>query len=120
VPVTRPAAGRDYTNVDVSAWRGRVYVASSTRDTTVQDGRYVQQQLSESTGGTDFGPPVRLGPLSDLNYAAFAGGKFPGDYMGTAARDGYVYSVWCRSSTPADPTALYHQTVWGAALRDGS
>lgn len=116
-PVTRPVAGHDYINVDVSAWQGRVYVASSTRDTTVQDGRYVRQQLSASTGGAGFGPPVPLGPLSDLNYAAFAGGKFPGDYMGTAARDGYVYSVWCRSSTPPDPTAQYHQTVWSATLR---
>lgn len=118
VPVTPAVANHDYINVDVSAWRGRVYVASSTRDLTVQGGRFVQQQLSVSTGGSRFGPPVALGPLSDLNYAAFAGGKFPGDYMGTAARDGYVYSVWCRSSTPSDPTAQYHQTVWGASLRD--
>jgi hypothetical protein len=116
--VTRPIANHDYINVDVSAYRGRVYVASSTRDTTVEAGRYAQQQLSTSTGGTGFGPPVPLGPLSDLRYAAFAGGTFPGDYMGTAAQQGYVYSVWCRSSTPPDPTAQYHQTVWGATLRD--
>jgi hypothetical protein len=113
----RPSAGRDYVNVDVAAYFGRVYVSNSTRDTTVQDGRFVQQQLSVSFGGWHFAAPIRLGPLSDLKYAAEARGKFPGDYMGTAATWGRVYAVWCRSSAPADPSATYHQTVYGAALR---
>ncbi len=114
----QPTAGRDYVNVDVAAYRGQVFVSNSTRDTTVEDGRYVRQQLSVSPDGRHFAAPITLGPLSDLNYAAEAGGKFPGDYMGTAATHGRVYAVWCRSSTPADPTATYHQTVYGAALRD--
>jgi hypothetical protein len=94
-----------------------VFVANSTRDTTVQDGRFVQQQLSVSSDGRQFAAPIKLGPLSDLNYAAEAGGKFPGDYMGTAATHGRVYAVWCRSSAPSDPNAKYHQTVYGATLR---
>jgi hypothetical protein len=112
-----PSAGRDYINVDVAAYRGQVFVANSTRDTTVQDGRFVQQQLSVSSDGRQFAAPIKLGPLSDLNYAAEAGGKFPGDYMGTAATHGRVYAVWCRSSAPSDPNAKYHQTVYGATLR---
>jgi hypothetical protein len=77
----------------------------------------VQQQLSTSHDGAHFGPPVSLGPPSDLNYAAFAGGKFPGDYTGSSATQGRLYVVWCRSSTPPDPTAQYHQTLYAAVLR---
>ena len=113
----QPSTGRDYVNVDVAAYRGQVFVADSTRNTTVQDGRFVRQQLSVSADGRQFGVPITLGPRSDLNYAAEAGGKFPGDYMGTAATRGRVYAVWCRSSAPADPSATYHQTVYGATLQ---
>ncbi|MCU1659809.1 MAG: hypothetical protein JWO57_4465 [Pseudonocardiales bacterium] len=116
-PVIRPAAGRDYINADVSAYRGEVFLATSTRDTTVQGGRFVQQQLSYSFDGTHFAAPIALGPLSDLKYAAQAGGTFPGDYMGTAATGGRVYAVWCRSSQPTDPSSTYHQVVYGAVLR---
>ncbi len=116
VQVTHPAAGRDYINVDVAAYRGEVFVTNSTRDTTIENGRFVRQQLSVSFDGSHFAAPIRLGPLSDLNYAAFAGGKFPGDYMGTAATNGRVYAVWARSSKPADPAATFHQTLFGATL----
>lgn len=38
--------GLDRVNVDVSAYRGQVFVSYGTRDTSVGNGRYVQQQLS--------------------------------------------------------------------------
>jgi hypothetical protein len=118
VKVNREARpGLDHVNVDVSAYGGRVYVSYGSRDTTVQDGRFVQQRVSVSYDrGAHFGSPISLGPPSDLTYAAEAGGKFPGDYIGSAARGDRVYLVWCRSSTPPQPSAQYHQTMWGAVL----
>jgi hypothetical protein len=109
--------GLDHVNVDVSAYGGRVFVSYGTRDTTVQNGRFVQQQLSTSyDAGAHFGQEISVGPLSDLQYAAVAGGIFPGDYIGSAATDGRVYMVWCVSSAPADPTATFHQVEFGATL----
>ena len=109
--------GLDHVNVDVAAEAGRVYMTYGTRDTTVQDGRYVQQKLSVSyDGGTHFAAPLAVGPRSDLAYAAEAGGKFPGDYIGSAVRQGRVYLVWCLSSTPPRQPASYHQTLWAATL----
>jgi hypothetical protein len=110
-------AGLDRVNVDVAAYRGQVFVSYGTRDTTVDNGRYVQQQLSVSRDGAHFAAPISLGPLSDLNYAAEAGGKFPGDYAGSSTSQGRLYVAWCRSSAPADPTATYHQTLYAAVIR---
>jgi hypothetical protein len=109
--------GLDRVNVDVTAYRGEIFVSYGTRDTTVEAGRYVQQQVSESRDGVHFSAPVSLGPLSDLNFAAVARGKFPGDYAGSSAANGRLYVVWCVSAAPSDPTALYHQTLYGAVLR---
>lgn len=117
ITVTSSASGTDHVNVDVTAYRGEVFVSYGTRDTTVENGRYVQQQLSVSRDGAHFGAPTSLGPLSDLNYAAQAGGKFPGDYAGSSATAGRLYVAWCRSSAPADPSATYHQTLYAAVLR---
>ncbi len=119
VQVNRIAGpGFDTVNVDVAAYAGRVFVSYGTRDTKVAQGRYVQQQMSTSANaGQSFGPPISLGGLSDLKYAAFARGIFPGDYIGTAAAGGRVYAVWCRSSQPPVATAKYHQTLYGAVLR---
>ena len=110
-------AGLDRVNVDVAAYRGQVFVSYGTRDTTVENGRYVQQQLSVSRDGAHFDAPISLGPLSDLNYAAEAGGKFPGDYAGSSATQGRLYVAWCRSSAPTDPSATYHQTLYAAVIR---
>jgi hypothetical protein len=111
-------ANHDYINTDVAARAGKVYVANSTRDLTDENGRYVQQQISISrNGGSRFAGPIEVGPLSDLTYAAQSRGAFPGDYMGSALGDRRYYSDWARSSTPPDPTATFHQTIWGAALR---
>jgi hypothetical protein len=109
-------AGLDRVN-DVTAYHGGVFVSYGTRDTTVENGRYVQQQLSVSHDGAHFGAPISLGPLSDLNYTAVARGKFPGDYAGSSATQGRLYVTWCVSSTPPDPTALYHQTLYAAVIR---
>lgn len=112
IRVTPRTPGHDYVNVDVAAYRGKVFVS-----TGLHRGDFVQQELLSSFGGTRFGAPLRLGPRSNLQYAAVAGGKFPGDYVGTSATRRRLYMVWCRSSKPADPTATYHQVVWGATLR---
>ena len=101
----------------MSAYGGSVYVSYGTRDTKVQNGRYVQQQLSTSVdGGATFGPAQDLGPLSDLKYAAVAGGSFPGDYMGSAETAGRLYEAWCLSSQPIDKSAKYHQVLYAATL----
>ena len=109
--------GLDRVNVDVTAYRGEVFVSYGTRDTTVESGRFVQQQVSESPDGVHFSAPVSLGPPSDLNFAAVARGKFPGDYAGSSATNGRLYVAWCRSSAPADPTATFHQTLYAAVIR---
>jgi hypothetical protein len=119
VQVDRDAApGRQTVNVDVAAYGGRAYVSYGVRDTAVAAGRHVYQQVSTSRdGGRTFGAPLRVGPASDLTYAAVARGIFPGDYIGTAAGPGRVYAVWCRSSRPPVASATYHQTVYAAVLR---
>ncbi|HZC73471.1 MAG TPA: sialidase family protein [Jatrophihabitans sp.] len=110
--VTSSSPGYDYVNVDVAAYGGEVLVS-----TGLHRGRFVQQEVLSSAGRSSFSAPVALGPRSNLKYAAEAGGKFPGDYIGTAATHGRSYAVWCRSSKPSDPNAKYHQVLWGATLR---
>jgi hypothetical protein len=110
--------GLDHVNVDVSAFAGRVVVSYGSRDTTVENGRFVQQRVSVSRdGGAHFDRPISIGPLSDLRFAAQAGGAFPGDYIGSAAARDRTYLVWCRSSQPGDPAATFHQTLYAAVLR---
>ncbi len=107
-----------HVNSTVTAYGGRVFVSYGARDSAVSHGRFIQQELSASyDGGTTFRDPLLLGPLSDLRYAAFAGGKFPGDYIGASATSTSVVLVWCVSSPPSDPTQKYHQTVFAAVLR---
>ncbi len=107
-----------YVNSTVTAYGGRVFVSYGARDTAVSNGRYVQQEVSSSyNGGRTFGAPLLLGPLSDLHYAAVAGGKFPGDYIGASATSGTVVLVWCVSSAPSDAEQKFHQTLFGAVLR---
>ncbi|HEV2376630.1 MAG TPA: sialidase family protein [Streptosporangiaceae bacterium] len=102
----------------VAAYGGKVYVAYGTLNTKVDQGNHVQQQLSTSTdGGATFGPPITLGPVSNLTYAAVAGGKFPGDYAGASATASRLTLAWCVSSKPANPNRVYHQTLYAAVLR---
>lgn len=111
--------GLEHVNAEVSAYGGRVFVSYGTRDSTREDGRYLQEQVSTSYDhGVHFGPALSLGPAADLKYAAIGGGKpFPGDYIGSAATAGRTYLVWSQSSPPADPAATYHQVTDGATLR---
>ena len=107
-----------HVNVAVTAYGGKVFVAYGTRNTAVDSGNLIQQQISSSyDGGASFGAPVSVGPLSDLTYAAVAGGKFPGDYTGASATATRLTVVWCRSSRPPNPARTYHQTLYAAVLR---
>ena len=67
--------------------------------------------------GAPFGAPISLGPPSDLNYGAVAGGKFPGDYTGLSATPARVAGAWAVSSKPPNPTAAFHQVLYAATLR---
>ena len=116
--VSQDGSGIEHVNVAVAAYAGRVFVSYATRNIAVQHGRFVQQQVSTSyDAGASFGPPLALGPPSDLRYAAVAGGKFPGDYVGASATNGVVVLAWCVSSAPSNPSARYHQTLYAATLR---
>jgi hypothetical protein len=113
-----PGSTIQHVNVAVTAYGGKVYVPYGTRNTAVDSGNLIQQQISSSgDGGTSFGPPLSVGPLSDLTYAAVAGGKFPGDYIGASATATRLTVVWCRSSKPPNPARVYHQTLYSAELR---
>jgi hypothetical protein len=104
-------------NADVAAYRGTVLVSYGVRDSSVANGRYVQQQAAISDdAGREFGAPLRLGPPSDLQFAAQAGGAFPGDYIGTAAARGRFYAAWAVSSMPSDGST-YHQVIMAATIR---
>ncbi len=106
-----------HVNVAVTAYGGKVFVAYGTRNTAVASGNLVQQQVSASSvGGAKFGPALSLGPLSDLRFAAVAGARFPGDYMGASATATRLTLVWCVSSRPRNPARVYHQTLYAAVL----
>jgi hypothetical protein len=76
--------------------------------------------VSRNRGAT-FEAPISIGPRSVLQYAARAGGYFPGDYIGEAITPGRLYGVWAVSSKPpASSTSKYHQVIWGATLRPTS
>ena len=113
-----PTATVQHVNVGATAYGGKVFVSYGTRNTAAHRGNFVQEQISSSyDGGTSFGPPLSVGPLSNLKYAAVAGGKFPGDYTGASATASRLTIVWCRSSQPANPDQAYHQTLYSAVLR---
>ncbi|MCU7727777.1 glycoside hydrolase [Actinoplanes sp. KI2] len=104
-------------NADVAAYAGRVLVSYGVRDSAVADGRYVRQRAAFSyDAGRSFPGRVRLGPISDLTYAAQAGGAFPGDYIGTAVSRGLFYAAWPVSSKPPYG-GTYHQVLYAAAIR---
>jgi hypothetical protein len=113
-----PTATTQHVNVAVAAYGSRVFVTYGTRDTSVDHGNLVQQQISSSyDGGASFGPPLSVGPQSDLTYAAVAGGKFPGDYVGASATATRLTIAWCVSAKPPNPVRAYHQTLYAAVLR---
>jgi hypothetical protein len=114
---TEHTATSQVINADVAAYGGKVLVSYGLRDTAVAAGRYVWQRAAVShDGARTFPGRLRLGPPSDLRYAAQAGGAFPGDYIGTAAAPGRFYAAWAFSSPPPGG-GTYHQVVLAAAIR---
>jgi hypothetical protein len=104
-------------NADVAAYRGAVLVSYGVRDAAVANGRFVQQRAAISDdAGREFGAGLRLGPPSDIQFAAQAGGAFPGDYIGTTASRGRFYAAWVLSAKPSDGST-YHQVLLAAAIR---
>ncbi len=112
-------SGVQRVNVDVVASGSSTYVTYGTRTDAANAGGVVQQQLSVSPdAGRSYGPPMSIGPLSVLKYAAQSRGYFPGDYIGAAIAPGRLYLVWARSSKPpAASTSRFHQVIYGATLR---
>jgi hypothetical protein len=110
-------AGIQEVNVTVAADQGHVFVSYGTRTDPGNNGGFVQQKLSFSNdGGATFADPIALGPVSALQWAAQAGGFFPGDYIGAAVSNNFLYLVWCVSSRPPTP-APFHQVLWSSTLR---
>ena len=119
VAVTPTAGEADiqHVNTAVTAYGGRVLVTYGVRNTAAAGGRYVQQEVAYSgDAGKTFGRPMSLGPASDLRYAAQAGGKFPGDYIGISEVGRVVTAAWCVSSKPANPSLAFNQTLYAASL----
>jgi hypothetical protein len=107
-----------HVNATVAAYGGKVFVSYGTRNTAVDQGAFVQQQVSWSFhGGAAFGPALSLGPLSNLKFAAVAPIAFPGDYIGASETASRVTLVWCVSSRPRDPAQTFHQVLFAAVLR---
>jgi hypothetical protein len=114
---TKRTSTTEVVNADVAAYRRTVLVSYGVRDSAVADGRYVRQQVIVShDAGRRFGDPLAVGPRSDLQFAAQAGGAFPGDYIGTAVSHGRFYAAWAVSSTPPDG-GTFHQVLLAAAIR---
>jgi hypothetical protein len=120
VPVTVNADRTSTTqvvNADVAAYRGKVLVSYGVQDTAVAAGRFAQQWAAVSDDeGRTFGLRLPLGPKSDLQFAAQAGGAFPGDYIGTAVSQGRFYAAWAVSSQPP-AGGTFHQVLLAAAIR---
>jgi len=77
---------------------------------------FVIQRYSHSENdGVSYSIEIGVGPKTNLNFAAEAGGLFLGDYVGVAASDTRAHPVWCRASDPGFPTT-YHQTTWSATI----
>jgi len=95
-----------------------VHVVYRTRQNTGGSyGRQVgESDVHSNDDGATFGGQVRLGPYTDLKYAATAGGLFLGDYMGVAVSStGAAHPVWCVASKPDQPET-YHQTTWSGTV----
>jgi len=101
----------------VAADGGFVHVTYLTRAKV--SGTYVnrlnERYIVSADGGQTFGGELVLGPNINLRWAAQAGGKLLGDYMGVAASADAAHAVWCRSSKPPIQEQ-YHQTAWSGTV----
>jgi hypothetical protein len=108
----------DHFTPDVAAYGGFVHVTYRTRDNHGGPSNLVDERyIVSSNDGQSFTGELTLGPPADLNYAAEAGGKFLGDYMGVAAWGTFVHAVWCVSSAPTGVGAVFHQTTWSGTVK---
>jgi BNR/Asp-box repeat protein len=111
-------SGLDRFTPDIAAYGHNLHVTWLTRagsGSSFSDKVAETYTLSTDDGAT-FAPAFKVGPPADLSWAAQAGGRFLGDYMGVAAWAGGAHAVWCRSSGPPAPRT-YHQTAWSATFR---
>jgi hypothetical protein len=107
-----------YINAAVAAGNGRVFVSYGARNLAAHNGNFVQQELTWSTdGGARFGPPIALGPVSNLKFSASSRGHFPGDYTGLSLTPTRLTAAWCVSSKPPNPSSPFHQVLFAATLR---
>lgn len=110
----------DHFTPDVAAYGGQVYVSFRTRDNANGLSQYVGFRLAQSAdAGRSFQRGQALGPSTNLKYAALAPVPFLGDYMGLAVNGRSIYAAWCVASPPPGD-GRYHQTTWGAALRNSA
>ncbi|MEN3357032.1 MAG: hypothetical protein V7637_1014 [Mycobacteriales bacterium] len=114
------ADGVDRFTPAVAAFGGRVAVTFRDRALAPAPAGLVGMRIAVSRdGGRSFGPAARLGPDSDLGFAARTGqppgNAFLGDYMQVAAGPGVAYPVWAVSG-PGAPGVPTHQTTWSATV----
>jgi hypothetical protein len=107
----------DHLTPDVAAHSGFVHVVYRTRNNAGGPSDLIAMRYIHSEdGGATFGGELRLGPKSDNDFAAEAGGIFYGDYMGVAASKRFVHPIWCLAGEPPGG-GQYHQTTWSATIR---
>jgi hypothetical protein len=108
----------DHLTPDVAAYGGKVFVTYRTRSNRGGRSRFVgMRAIASANGGRSFAGELRLGPPTNLDFAALAPVAFLGDYMGVAATARRVFPVWNVASRPPDPAARFHQTTWAAVIR---
>ncbi|MBA3552760.1 MAG: exo-alpha-sialidase [Actinobacteria bacterium] len=108
----------DHFTPDVAALDGFVHVTYRTRDNEGGPSKFVgERYIHSEDGGATFEGELVLGPPTNLDYAAEAGGKFLGDYMGVTTSGRAAHAVWNVASRPPQPGAEYHQTTWSAVIR---
>ncbi|MBK6885434.1 MAG: exo-alpha-sialidase [Tetrasphaera sp.] len=117
VVVNRPKPGLPTVNVDVAARDGAVMVSYGLTNASASPTWWGRQYVATSLDrGRTFLSPKEIGPPTDYAYAAFAGGRFPGDYIGSTMGAGRAYTVWAVASRPSDPAATYHQVLYAAVF----
>jgi Neuraminidase (sialidase) len=120
VPVNSdpPDSGIDHFTPAVAAWGPNVHVSYRTR--VVVNGqwsRYVDMVYQRSPdNGATWARAHRLGPPTDLHWAAQAHGRFLGDYMAIAAWRDVAHPVWCAAYRPDKREKRWHQVTWSSTV----
>ena len=121
-----PTSQVDHLTPMVAADSGNVVLTYLSRDeTSPSTARYPQMIITRSGDhGATFGGPMKLGPRSDLAYAATAytpPTPFLGDYTGLTAAQGRIYVAWNVSSAPpVGSTSTQHQLTWASVIAQRS